>query len=335
MAIPHLLFTTACLLFLLNIQTQTLALPRPRNYDQGPIPWNNKASLYFTVDLPKRTAALAVFINDSSIIKSGPNYVGLGISEPTSGSMLGADIISAEFAASVLNKCKFTDRYVPFFAFPLTESRPNAQGAFPFPDECQDGWTLVRCERDTKNGHMILEVTRSLDAEDTQDREIVEGPNAVIYAYGSQFEYHRQNRGSQRVVFYEDNAAVKNATAIVPLPDDIDGSVDIVATNYTVPSNVTTIYACTSKRFDVGKNDTRMIVATDVILDSPIDMVHHLTLYLCSEKGYADLTRMTVPCTGVDNGIAGPLGNTEAGCSTFVGGCKFLLFLHSRSSGHT
>lgn len=299
--------------------------PNPDVYGQGPVRIDDHAELWYGVDIDSRTAYLAVRVKDSEVVaETSKTWISLGVSEPTSGSMLGADVVTAEYIDDLT--CTVTDRYVPFFAYPLGETTPDSPSAFPFPDDCQDddSWIVEKCERDFEAGEMILEVSRSLDAHDTQDRDIVEGLNSIIYAYGNSFEYHGGNRGGIKVVLYEKDMASDGGpiTAEPDLPDDVDGSFTVLATNYTVPSNMTTTYSCTSMKVDLGENSKRMIIAAEPVLNAPIDMVHHFTLYLCREEAYLELTKETTTCMSL-NGINGPLANPAAGCSTFVFGCKF------------
>lgn len=296
------------------------------SYDTENVTLGNTAALSFTIDLPTRTARLALRITDPTAISanSTATWIGLGVSEPQSGSMLGADVVTAEFRAEGDNtECLFTDRYVPFFAFPLIESTADAPGAFPLPDDCQEdgSWVMLRCERDMDGGEMVLEVSRSLDAHDTQDREIVAGLNSMIYAYGGDFRYHQERRGSQKVVLFESGEGESVADSL-QLPDDVDGNFTILATNFTVPSAQRTIYACTSSVVELGESGRRMIVAAEPVLDSPVDMVHHFTLYLCSGAEYARRIRETVECQTGNSAEFGPLANEEAKCHTFVFGCK-------------
>lgn len=162
----------------------------------------------------------------------------------------------------------------------MNENVNGAPAAFPLPDDCQDdgSWTLLRCERDLSTGEMILEVSRPFDAHDTQDRDIVEGPNGSIYAYGGNFQYHQGNRGAADIVFYEKGKEVVDDPNEVHLPDDVDGFFDIRATNYTIPNTKPTFYACTSKPFELDGRNERMIIAADYL--SNTKLVHHLVLFI-------------------------------------------------------
>lgn len=316
---------------LLLFTTIASALNLSRSYEHGPIRFDDTASLFFTINTTSRTAYLAVRIQDSDISLSGSNWVGLGVSEPNGGSMLGADIITAQFIQDYNDQCTFVDRHVPFAAYPLQERTPTSPAVFPEEDDCQnDGsWTLNACKRETSTGQIILEVSRSLDAHDTQDRDIPPDYNNIIYAFGTSFSYHSSRRASTRVLLYDDtNDQAPIGAAEQPLPDDVDGFVDIFATNYAIPSTKSTIYTCTSQVIPLKKGEKKMIVAVEPILNSTLfESVHHLTLYLCRGKEYAAETSSTIECSISDNGISGPLGNTKAGCTTFLAGCKFFLIL--------
>lgn len=298
------------------------ALSPTRSYEHGPVPFDNIASLYYNLSRSDSTISFALVIKDPKIVSnstsSKPNWLGLGVSEPTSGSMLGADIVTAIFGSD--DSCTFTDRHVPFVPFPLGEPGPGGT-AFPNADDCQDdgSWTYIGCKREGDS--MLLEVERKLDAHDDQDRSIREkdGPGAMIYAYGNDFGYHQGRRGDLQVDLFKET---KGSEAELELPDDVDGSFDIFATNYTVPATRDTVYACTSKLVDLGDSDKRTIVAAEALIQADVDMVHHLVLYMCSGKNYADEIKNTVECTTSDNGIPGPAGSSEANCSTLVYGCK-------------
>lgn len=45
-------------------------------------------------------ARFALVVNDSKVIDDGVAWVGIGIGEPTSGSVIGADIVNAQFETS-------------------------------------------------------------------------------------------------------------------------------------------------------------------------------------------------------------------------------------------
>ncbi|KAI0561462.1 Copper type 2 ascorbate-dependent monooxygenase [Gracilaria domingensis] len=319
--IVHLFLSGFLIFSLLYADNRANALKLSQDYEFGPISLSEDAELFYTVDLESSTASFAVVVNDTEIVSNSSNWIGFGISEPTSGSMLGADVVTAEFSSGQTIECELTDRYVPFYAFPLIKSIADAPSAFPLPDDCQndDSWTLISCMRSTEDGQLILEVSRSLDAHDAQDREIPPGPNSVIYAYGSAFAYHGSRRSSTRVILYEEDGTPDAGMDEKPLPEDVDGSIDVTATGWTVPSDKVTTYACTSKVIRLSPGEQRMIVAAEPILNATDDaMVHHLTFWLCRSEEYAELTRSTVECSTGGSEIPGPQGSNFAQCATFI-----------------
>lgn len=287
-------------------------------YPEGPVELSPVASLWYDIDVSSDTARFALVVKDKNFVKNGSNWIGFGIGEPTSGSMLGADIVTAEFAAGENEKCKVVDRYVPWAAYPLLEE----PSVFPVPDDCQTdkSWVLVQCARDTLSGEMVLEVTRSLKAHDTQDRAIGFGPQIVIHAYGVDFQYHSGARGSRSLTLYSKSGDIVPAMgAEMPLPSDVSANQSMVASDYNVPADRVTTYACTGFIGDTGPQKRRMIVAADAVLKSKAgkNVVHHLIVYLCEDSSFfRKYLGKTAKCSL--DGEASPLGNAEAKCSNFA-----------------
>lgn len=287
-----------------------------RVYRYGPVKLTETAILYHEAKPSADVIYLALVINDSNLVTSSSNWLGIGISETTSGSMLGADIVTAHFETDVLDKCTITDRYVPFVASPLLQS----PAVFPEADECSESdWKLIACVRDPKKGTMTLEVKRTLSVTDNrQDRPILSGFTSVIHAYGDRFGYHGVNRHSTKVVLF---SGENDPTPPTGLPLDVHGHVEVRATTFRVPQS-TTSRACTTIRFPLGNDSSRMIVAMEpVINDKTRSLVQHISLFLCSGEQYARDTETRI----CEKEPFGPLGNVAARCSAFVYGCKFLF----------
>ena len=320
------------LTFFFLFLTSILAKPQVEGtYEHGPIEIDEKGSFYFTIDQTTNKARLAIVVNEKNTPENGPAWVGLGISEPTSGSMLGADVVTAEWSTSGKENCTLVDRYVPFFAFPLNEAVNEAQAVFPLKDDCQDdeSWILKRCSRETSG--FVLEVERDLKAHDTQDRDIPSGTNNIIYAYGGAFMYHGPRRRSSKVVLYKNQTGGDFdleggiGKAQRELPSDVDGNFTIGATNYSPPTQKITTYACTGSRIPIKKGEKKMIVAVDHFIDADEDLVHHFTVQLCKGEEYLKQIEKTRECSTADDGFSGPIGNSEARCTVFVMGCKYTL----------
>jgi hypothetical protein len=323
MAISVVIFLAAtCLLEVAS------ALDPTGNYTQGPVDLGDHAQFWFEVEFKARIAHLALKITDAASVKDAAttNWIGLGISEPTSGSMLGSDIVTGEFAAGQVDSCTIKDRYVPFAAYPLIDNKNQSPAVYPSEDTCQadDSWKLVRCVRDSKTGEMVLEVTRSLDAHDTQDRAIGPNQQSIIYAYGSSFAYHGNARGSRQVSLYDNQGSVINQKAVQALPADVSAKQNIVASKYQIPSDDDTAYACTSIVADVGPNEKRMVVAVEALLKatSGKNLVHHLVLHACEDSEYFRGFAKTQRC-GYKTEVPGPTG--YGNCSNIIYACTLCI----------
>lgn len=94
-------------------------------------------------------------------------WIGFGFSEPSVGSMPGADVLVSQV---IDGKRTIEDRYTVAFAEPL-------------PDDCQD-WTFLAASTNADTNLTALEVSRPLDTGDnTQDRAVAPGVMRVIFAY--------------------------------------------------------------------------------------------------------------------------------------------------------
>lgn len=321
------IYLLASLIPCLHAQTEQILSSK---YAHGPIPVTSTASIYHEANPEQNSIRLALVITDSSAVDTTENWLGLGIGEPTSGSMPGSDIVTAQFVRGASDKCEIVDRYVPFAAYPLGEGNSTSPAVYPNADDCPTpDWTLVSCRRDATAGVMVLEVSRSLSVIDgKQDRAITPGPNAVLHAYGSSFSYHGANRHSSVISFYEDPELPpvdQSIAEFLESDNDVDGHVDIRSTDFIVPTAEATTYACTSVKLPLGDDDRRMIVAAEPLIENPkTSMVHHITLYLCRNERYAEETKDTVVCGG--RPPYGPLGNRRARCSTLIYGCKYSCF---------
>lgn len=310
---------TFLVLFLHLITAHASSLSRP--YGHGPVSFDETADFFFTINRTSQTAHLALRITDPTLVTDAQNWLAIGISEPTSGSMIGSDLVTAQFSPSQTDRCVIKDRYVPFSAYPLGEQVNQSASVFPVEDDCQDdgSWILLNCQRNVESGVMLLEVSRSLTAHDTQDRDISPGINPVIYAYGDAFGYHSGRRASRQVEMYQSSPDQSVTLEQPPLPDDIDGHISVASTDYVIPSFTNTIYACTSHIIPLKKGEQRMIVAAEHFSNSTNDMVHHILLHLCSGEEYAKSIRKTAECTSnLFFGVANPQNSEESQCTTLV-----------------
>eukprot|EP00190_Bangiopsis_sp_CCMP1999_P001695 CAMPEP_0198732180 /NCGR_PEP_ID=MMETSP1475-20131203/34256_1 /TAXON_ID= ORGANISM="Unidentified sp., Strain CCMP1999" /NCGR_SAMPLE_ID=MMETSP1475 /ASSEMBLY_ACC=CAM_ASM_001111 /LENGTH=769 /DNA_ID=CAMNT_0044495245 /DNA_START=147 /DNA_END=2456 /DNA_ORIENTATION=- len=289
------------------------------------------------LDLGTQEAFFGIEFSDDDVVSSGNTWIGLGVSDPDVGSMLGADVMTVEIGGSDDRDgldCQVFDRYVPWSAYPLTE----APGPFPVEDDCeQSDWQLLSCQRDTEAGVVRLEVSRPLSARDDQDRPIAEGGNQMIWAYGSTFQYHQQNRGSRRLQLFPGSEPPKFP------PSDADDSAELLFENFTVPAEMTT-YVC--QGFEVPVDTPRHIVAFEpIIQEATTKYVHHFILSQCQsdtdliEKfskpevcGIDGATEDISSCSSVVYGWAkgGPplILPAEAGFRVDATSNKFVLQIH-------
>lgn len=288
-----------------------------RQYARGPITVGEGAQFYYSLENDTKTISFGlVTTSDQFKSDSGPAWIGIGVSEATSGSMLGADIATAEFASAQNSECTLVDRHVPFAAYPLGEQSENASRVFPNEDKCQAdrSWNLVACKRDTNQGTLTLEVSRSLDANDDQDRAITSGPQPILYAYGDAFQYHGKARGTRQIILFNSDGSLPPLVQ-EPLPNDVVANQFVQASNYTVPSDKVTTYACTSVIADVPAGGKRVLVAADPVLKtrSGKNLAHHLLIYTCADTPYFRRFMKTGSCLG-----DGPVGNSEANCTGLI-----------------
>lgn len=299
----------------------TYGLDLTYTYRKGPLSLTSSATLFYEVDIKDGTARFALVVNDSLVLDDGAAWIGIGIGEPASGSMIGADIVTAHFEAGAMKSCSITDRYVPFVAYPWDET-PTI---FPLPDDCPEpDWALLSCQRNGE-GSIIFEVSRPLSVKDNkQDRAILPGDSNVLHAYGGQFGYHGPNRHSATIRLYNEECDENDyniANDQDSLPSDIDGYFDLRAKSYQIPARRTT-YACTTSRIHLPPGRKRMIVGGEPLLDNgTASLVHHFTVYLCAGEKYYKQTKQTSICEGTP--ISGPAGNPNASCNTLLAICKF------------
>lgn len=313
-------------------QTFAQIPPFTRSYDTEAIVLSSSTSLYYSVDTDNDVIHLGVYINDTTSLSSTtePVWAGLGIGEQTSGSMVGADMVTIQFPggsnSSSSSVCELHDRYVPWASYPWIEPPMP----FPLLDDCPDSdWVVVSCTHTPIDGSIVFEVRRSLSIspeQEYQDRPILSGPNNILAAHGAGgLSYHGgRNRVSARVTFFDDgNSGVLFDDSV---PDDVDGFFDILATGYEIPADVDTTYACTTEQVPIEEG--RMIVAVEPLINDDMmerGMVHHFTVYLCEGEEYYNVTKNTVTCGGNDgdddeDNVFGPLGNNMARCTNFVYG---------------
>jgi len=234
-------------------------------------------------------------VTDAAVVSATASalWVGLGIGEPTSGSMVGADIVTAEMTGDT--ECRLTNRHVPSVAYPL-DVAAGGDAIFPKPDDTCDGspdaWTLVACVVDAAAGTLTLEVDRPLAAANpAQDRPVVAGTNILMYAFGDGFGYHGVRRRSSSVDLTSTGRTAVAAGRLADsgrLPADATATQLLTVPAYAVSPNRTD-YGCSSFEITLGgggggSGGGRQIVAAEALIDMATDvgpLVHHFVLYSC------------------------------------------------------
>lgn len=258
------------------------------------------ASLHWTLN--DSAVLLGLVITDAAVVTANATalWIGLGIGEPTSGGMLGADIVTGEFDASG-QTCRLVDRHVPSVAYPLGSTAGGGRGAYPVPDDCgtKSTWALIGCAVEPATGTLTLEVSRDLAAGDpAQDRSIVAGRNIFLYAYGDGFSHHGARRKSVAVDLTETGPAATGDAGLAEsgrLPSDVVTSQMLTMPNYVIPTNRTE-YACASFTIDLppagaGGAGRRQVVAAEAVVDKTTvagQMVHHFLIFSCAKEGIWD-----------------------------------------------
>lgn len=251
------------------------------------------ATLHWTLN--DSAVQFGLVIADAALVTANASalWLGLGIGEPTSGGMLGADIVTAEFGDGGPTACRLVDRHVPSVAYPLGSTAGGGRGAYPEPDDCGTvpSWGLVACEVEPASGSLTLELSRDLAAGDpAQDRPIVPGRNILLYAYGDGFSYHGARRKSVAVDLTATGAAATGDAGLAAsgrLPADATTSQLLTMPDYPIPTNRTE-YACASFTLDVppavASGRRRQLVAAEAVVDRATAggaMVHHFLVFEC------------------------------------------------------
>ncbi|KAL3782149.1 hypothetical protein ACHAW5_010250 [Stephanodiscus triporus] len=175
-----------------------------------------------------------------AIVVRALGWVGVGFSE--AGGMIGSDV--AIFRAS--------DPSV------VVDAHVVGDRSTPMTDDCQD-WTLDAAIATGEDGWMIVEISRSIDTGDSQDRAIVSdadlwhAPTRMIAAWGDDDEasYHgaRRARGSVRIFANYTGEVTEGQALLGALEVESDGFFDVVQDEYDIPAEETTYhYLC--KTFD-------------------------------------------------------------------------------------
>ena len=199
-------------------------MPQEDNKDDG-------AAIFWNVNGDMINIAIAV---------RAEGWVGLGISE--AGGMIGSDL--ALFQAS--DPSTIVDTHIV------------GDRSMPETDDCQD-WKLEAVTSKGEDGWMIVEMSRLIKTEDSQDRAIMTyinlwaAPTRIIVAWGDDesVSYHgaKRARGSVRIFANYTSEVTESRALLDALEVESDGFFDVVQDQYDIPASETT-YHHLCKTFD-------------------------------------------------------------------------------------
>jgi len=230
-------------------------------------------------------------------------WLGFGFAEPSTGHMKGADLVTV----SVSNSGMVTvdDRYAGFAA--TTYTPPTYLNGFSDLTahlDVSNDWTIVSGQQES--GVTNVWIKRALVTNDSQDRTITAGMTRVVWSYGSgdSVSYHGGNRGTLSTIFFGTDTHAFPA---------YDGKWTRRFTDYAVPGDKITTYACQSFTFPTDKE--RHIVALRPIGVTKYN--HHAILHICTDNAYfSDHTSPQLCSYHADNEACpgGPDGGSGSQC---------------------
>jgi len=182
------------LLFFLTLFGHILSFDA-NQYDHTQVVWQRSGEDIYTIYWSIETEIIKMALEVKTL-----GWIGFGIAEQSSGTMAGSDILQGFVKSD--NTVEFKDRYV------LRQLPGTNWFQAPLTDKCQD-WTLINGEE--TNGTTILEVTRLIDTQDSQDRAILlNGITKIILAYGADDEdvWDTYHTGKRRLATFLDFSGV-------------------------------------------------------------------------------------------------------------------------------
>jgi hypothetical protein len=260
---------------------------------------------------PEDGAAIHWRVDDEyvhlAIAARATGWVAFGISE--AGGMTGTDMVI--FTAT--RPDELVDAYTGDERLPQT-------------DDCESDWRLVSSNVDLEGGFIMFETKRLLNTNDPQDKPIVDDSSIIvpahraIAAWGDEEEmsYHGLNRARGAVRFHgigDEETTFKAAMAVA------EGSVDLLAGNFTIPAEGTTYQDFCFSRQDlidgglIDSEEMLNIIGWEPIIQTGNEpYVHHYVVSasnqpfcnLTEEALQVDFTEMTYVWAPGEKGIAFP-----------------------------
>eukprot|EP01112_Ceratiomyxa_fruticulosa_P014193 TRINITY_DN4047_c0_g1_i1.p1 TRINITY_DN4047_c0_g1~~TRINITY_DN4047_c0_g1_i1.p1 ORF type:complete len:590 (-),score=110.31 TRINITY_DN4047_c0_g1_i1:96-1865(-) len=224
----------------------------PLNYTNS-TDLSSRYTLHWRVDLKQQVVYLAFEVHTNG-------WIGFGLAEQESGSMPGADMITG-FVKDGQG---------------VIQDRWSSEYALPSIDSCQN-WQLVNSHEDEKSGLTVIEVSRDLITNDTQDRPVLAGPTRIVWAFGDDdyISYHGSDRGFTAVVFYG------TINEEVVIDDENSMTKDFLMSGAQIPPKQTT-YMCQAFQLPFLEYGPAHVVKVDPIVYTPtMRHVHHFFIHSC------------------------------------------------------
>jgi len=222
-------------------------------------------------------------------------WFGFGFGEPSSGSMIGSDMLVSE--VDELGRRVVWDAYATAFAT-------------PHEDACQD-WELISYAFDERRGVSSLEVVRALDTGETQqDRVVMPGPTRIVYAWGTgnSISYHKENVGTLVLMFIPSTEPELPDASTMPGIHTTDATM-----GYGSLIDADTLYMCHSLELPTLDRDHHVVQMDPIIDPVTEEFVHHLFIHVCKnvEGGYVSRYSQPSQCLP-------PQGDFSSGCDGFM-----------------
>ena len=260
-----------------------------------------------------------------------PEWLGFGVADQTSGHMLGSDIftIHLEDPQDSATEVRIVDRYVPWASYPY-----SASDLYPRVDAHAD-WCLDAYEfsGDPGNYTFAALVSRLAVTNDPYDNDILEDWDSLlaIWAFGAGYDegemiYHGRRRGSTMVPL--GNAQMRE------IPADAEGSVDILFSEYALPTRLDTYYSC--QGFDLSSENKRHILAIEPIIQTEnAAHVHHIVVHRCKAGQFFNDHLRPVACTpdNADDPLDMHSHGGDSPVGTSGGDCEGLLYVWAAGAG--
>jgi len=268
----------------------------PGQYDHKQIMWNATGEVVYSIhwSLVGKTINIALEVKTAG-------WVGFGIAEQNSGGMAGSDIVQGYVAESAV---EIQDSYA------LGQLSGGNVMTAPKKDACNH-WTLISGEEN--GGKTILELSRLIDTEDSQDRPILLNTvTKIIMAYGDDDAFGFQHPQSQRKASFINFSGEEFVDPLQTYKDDPSVASFDFLIDYTITTNKTKIDEFNAinhplmeaSLFDpattyidryiaippemVNGGDFHIIGIEHVIIGASIDYVHHLLVDGVTASGEKD-----------------------------------------------